>query len=103
MASGGLWALDGKAIWGRNLRPQRPDAADESRIIEILPQEERENRFRVVLDNISDGVVSIGKGGQVTTINRMALRALNRQAKEVVGTDVRSLNLPDHTILDLWI
>lgn len=72
----------------------------ESRIIEILPQEERENRFKVVLDNISDGVVSIGKDGQVTTINRMALSALDRQGKEVLGSDVRSLNLPDHTILN---
>jgi TyrR family helix-turn-helix protein/PAS domain S-box-containing protein len=72
----------------------------ESRVIDILPQEERENRFQVVLDNISDGVVSIGRDGQVTTINRMALRALNRQAQEVLGNNVRSLNLPDHTILD---
>ena len=72
----------------------------ESRMIDILPQEERENRFRVVLDNISDGVVSIGKDGRVTTINRMALRALNREAEEVLGNHVRLLNLPDHTILD---
>ncbi|MGD9309146.1 MAG: sigma 54-interacting transcriptional regulator [Desulfosarcina sp.] len=72
----------------------------EIRSVDILPQEERENRFRVVLDNISDGVVSIGKDGQVTTINRMALRALNRKAQEVLGNNVRSLNLPDHTILD---
>ena len=43
----------------------------ERRSIDTLPQEERENRFRVVLDNISDGVVSIDKDGQVNTINRM--------------------------------
>jgi transcriptional regulator of aroF, aroG, tyrA and aromatic amino acid transport len=72
----------------------------ERRSIDTLPQEERENRFRVVLDNISDGVVSIDKEGQVNTINRMALRALNRQAQEVLGHNVMSLNLPDHTILD---
>ena len=35
----------------------------EIRFIETLPQEERENRFQVVLDNISDGVVAIGKNG----------------------------------------
>jgi PAS domain S-box-containing protein len=70
------------------------------RCMNILPQEERENRFQVVLDNISDGVVSIDKDGQVTTINRMALRALNRRAHEVVGNNVMSLNLPDQTILD---
>lgn len=72
----------------------------ERRSIDILPHEERENRFKVVLDNISDGVVSIDKDGQVTTINRMALNALDRQSKEVLGNHVRSLNLPDHTILD---
>jgi transcriptional regulator of aroF, aroG, tyrA and aromatic amino acid transport len=72
----------------------------ERQSIDTLPQEERENRFRVVLDNISDGVVSIDKDGRVNTINRMALRALNRQAQDVLGNNVMSLNLPDHTILD---
>ncbi len=72
----------------------------ESRFIDTLPQEERENRFRVVLDNISDGVVSIGKDGQVTTINKIALKALNRQTQAVVGSHVKTLNLPDHTILE---
>ena len=72
----------------------------ESRLIDTLPQEERENRFRVVLDNISDGVVSIGKDGQVTTINKIALEALNWKAQEVLGSNVRTLNLPDHTILE---
>jgi PAS domain S-box-containing protein len=76
-----------------------PDLTDR-RLIDTLPQEERENRFRVVLDNISDGVVSIGKDGRVTTINRMALRALNRQGQDVLGRDIRSLDLPDHAILD---
>jgi TyrR family helix-turn-helix protein/PAS domain S-box-containing protein len=72
----------------------------ESRFIDIMPQEERENRFQVVLDNISDGVFSIGKDSQVTTINKMALRALNHQAQDVLGKNVRSLNLPDYNIVD---
>jgi TyrR family helix-turn-helix protein/PAS domain S-box-containing protein len=72
----------------------------ESRFINTLPQEERENRFRVVLDNISDGVVSIGKDGRVTTINKIALEALNQHTQEVVGSNVKTLNLPDHTILE---
>ena len=72
----------------------------EIRFIDTLPQEERENRFTVVLDNISDGVVSIGKDGKVTTINKIALEALNRQTQQVVGQDVKALNLPDHTILE---
>ena len=72
----------------------------ESRFIDIMPQEERENRFQVVLDNISDGVFSIGKDSQITTINKMALRALNHQARDVLGKNVSALNLPDHTIVD---
>ena len=72
----------------------------ESRYIDTLPQEERENRFRVVLDNIRDGVVSIGKDGRVTTINKIALEALNQHTQEVVGSNVKTLNLPDHTILE---
>jgi PAS domain S-box-containing protein len=72
----------------------------ESRFIGTLPQEERENRFRVVLDNISDGVVSIDKNGRVTTINKEALNVLNRQLHEVLGIDIRSLNLPDYSIID---
>lgn len=72
----------------------------EIRFIDTLPQEERENRFRVVLDNISDGVVSIDKEGRVTTINQMALTALDRKADEVLDRDVNLLNLPDHTILN---
>ena len=73
----------------------------ESRFIDIMPQEERENRFQVVLDNISDGVFSIGKDSQITTINKMALRALNHQAQHVLGKNVSALNLLDHTIVDL--
>lgn len=76
-----------------------PDLIDR-RLIDTLPQEERENRFRVVLDNISDGVVSIGKDGCVTTINRMALRALNRQGQDVLGKEIGSLDIPAPTIVD---
>jgi|GEM_PF-4549544 len=53
--------------------PSRIPSLTDIRFIETLPQEERENRFRVVLDNISDGVVSIGKKGRVTPISKMAL------------------------------
>ena len=48
----------------------------EIRFLEILPQEMRENRFRVVLDNIGDGVISIDRDGRITTINRVARKVL---------------------------
>ncbi|MGD8212326.1 MAG: sigma 54-interacting transcriptional regulator [Desulfobacterales bacterium] len=68
-------------------------------LINTLPQEERENRFQVVLDNISDGVVSIDREGKVTTINRVARQVLGCGDRNVVGMKVEALNLPDFQIL----
>lgn len=70
------------------------------RFIETLPQEMREQRFRVVLDNIRDGVISIDRNGRITTINRIARRVLDCEHAELIGKDVKLLNLPDHTILE---
>ena len=71
----------------------------EIRFIETLPQEDRENRFRVVLDNISDGVISIGRDGKITTINKVAKDVLNCQGNQLVGQSIETLNLPDYSIL----
>ena len=68
--------------------------------IKTLPREERENRSRVVLDNVSDGVISIDKNGRITTINRVAGRIFSRNRKEAIGRDIKELNLPDFDILD---
>jgi TyrR family helix-turn-helix protein/PAS domain S-box-containing protein len=70
------------------------------RLIDILPQKERENRFRVVLDNISDGVISIGRDGCITTINKVARQVLNCDERRVVGQSVRNIELPDYMILE---
>ncbi len=72
----------------------------EIRFIDILPWEERANRFRVVLDNISDGVVSIDRDGNVNTINRVAREVLQCEESEVIGRSVRRLKLPDFLILE---
>ena len=42
--------------------------------IDTLPQETRENRLRVVLDNIRDGVVSIDADGRISMLNAIAAR-----------------------------
>ncbi len=70
------------------------------RVIDILPHQERENRFRVVLDNIRDGVISIDKDGCVTTINKVAREALGCQEDEVVGKNIKSIEMPDYNILE---
>ncbi len=72
----------------------------EIRFIDTLPHEERENRFRVVLDNVSDGVLSIDTKGRITTINSMAQKALECEETEMIGRHIRELNPSDHSILE---
>ncbi len=76
-----------------------PDLREIS-FIRTLPHEERENRFRVVLDNISDGVISVDRDGNITIINRIARKILNCENSEVIGKEIKSLNLSDPTILE---
>ena len=68
--------------------------------VETLPQETRENRFRVVLDNIRDGVISIDPAGMITTVNRIARKSLNCGDADPVGKNILDLRLHDHTILE---
>lgn len=72
----------------------------EIRFIDTLPHEERENRFRVVLDNISDGVLSIDHKENITTINHMARVATNSQDQPVLGHNIKILQLPDYALLN---
>ena len=76
-----------------------PDLED-LQAIDALPQETRENRLRVVLDNIRDGVVSIDADGRISMLNAVAARALNRRIDEVIGMHVTELQLPDYGILE---
>ena len=63
----------------------------EIKAIQTLPQEERENIFRVVLDNIRDGVISIDRNSQVTTINQVARDALDCSDRNVIGKSIKDL------------
>ena len=69
------------------------------RLVETLPYEERENRFKVLFDNMSDGVFSIDSDGRLKTINRIALKALDLDAARDIGRDIRELGLPDLDII----
>ncbi len=64
-----------------------------------LPHEERAERFRAVLDNISDGVISIDRNGRITTMNRVAGRAFMCDADDIVGERLDVLDLPGHALL----
>ncbi len=79
---------------------ERVDTLIDLRFINTLPQEVRANRFKVVLDNISDGVVSIDQNGCITTINRVAQRVLGCDSKKMIGRSIHELKLPDLTILE---
>ncbi|HBG20677.1 MAG TPA: Fis family transcriptional regulator [Desulfobulbaceae bacterium] len=67
--------------------------------IETLPHEEKTNRFTVVLDNISDGVLSIDREGRITTINAVACKAFMKTPAEVVGKKLDSFAIPDYHLL----
>jgi transcriptional regulator of aroF, aroG, tyrA and aromatic amino acid transport len=91
-----------RGTWSEEIFEILTNTADliQIRLIDTLPQEERENRIRVVLDNISDGVISIDGKGKITTINRIARQALDCGDRGVVGSAVQALNLPDFQILE---
>ncbi|SLM32484.1 PAS modulated sigma54 specific transcriptional regulator, Fis family [Desulfamplus magnetovallimortis] len=72
----------------------------EFQFIDILPQEEKANRFRVVLDNMSDGVVSIDKDGNITTINQVASAIFMQTPESLVGKHIKSLDLSHYEILE---
>ncbi|WP_373500941.1 sigma 54-interacting transcriptional regulator [Desulfococcus sp.] len=68
--------------------------------IDTLPQEARENLFRVVLDNIRDGVISIDRDTRVTTINRVARNALNCTDENIIGKSIKTLAFRDDSLID---
>ncbi len=68
--------------------------------ISSMPQEIREKRLKVVLDSISDGIISIDKFGYITTINRVARAMLGFNNMDVLGKKLSSLPLEDLDLLD---
>jgi transcriptional regulator of aroF, aroG, tyrA and aromatic amino acid transport len=69
------------------------------RVRQHLPHEEREKRFRVVLDNMSDGVFSIDRNGRVTTINKVACQVLGCRERDAIGRSLVDLGLPQELLL----
>lgn len=65
------------------------------RFIKTMPYVKRENTFRVVLDNISDGIVSIDRKGHITTINKVARKILNCMGIPVIGLKITETDLPE--------
>lgn len=72
----------------------------EMSLIDTLPQEERERRFAVILDNISNGVAAIDTEGRVTVTNKVFRQLIAPGEEDVIGRHVKSFDLPDTAILD---
>jgi transcriptional regulator of aroF, aroG, tyrA and aromatic amino acid transport len=68
-------------------------------LIRTMPQERREKRFQVVLDSISDGILSINEEGELTTINRVARDMLDCRDEDLLGRKLLDLELPDTSLL----
>lgn len=70
------------------------------KVIDTLPQEEREGRFAVILDNISNGVASIDTEGRITVSNTVFRQLVAPGEADIIGSHVTSFDLPDTAILD---
>ena len=55
------------------------------RFIETMPSENRQNTFHTVLDNVSDGILSIDTQGKITTINQLARSIMGCPSENVIG------------------
>ena len=76
------------------------DGLQSLRVINTMPNEKRQNTFHTVLDNVSDGIVSIDAGGRITTINRIARTILNCHTPQLVGRHVNEVAAMDTALLD---
>ena len=69
-------------------------------IVQSLPQEMREQRYQVVLDNISDGILSIDEKGTLVLINRIARRMLNLEDNNLIGQELGALGINNDSLLE---
>ncbi len=83
--------------------------AEIGRVVERLAfSEERfresEERSRAVLENVADGIITLGEGGVIESLNPAARRILGYDADELVGRAIGDLVIPSdplHTEMDL--
>ncbi|MCP4747878.1 MAG: AAA family ATPase [Desulfobacteraceae bacterium] len=66
--------------------------------IHTLPQEKREEGYKVVLDSVSDGILSIDENGLITTINCVARKILGCGNAGIIGHTLDSLGLADTSL-----
>ncbi|WP_319525518.1 sigma 54-interacting transcriptional regulator [uncultured Desulfosarcina sp.] len=75
------------------------DGLQSIRLIDTMPNENRQNTFRTVLDNVSDGIVSIDAKGKITTINRLARTIYNCRDRNPVGKRIDETPIMDDALI----
>ncbi|MCP3943519.1 MAG: PAS domain-containing protein [Desulfobacteraceae bacterium] len=68
--------------------------------INSMPQEIRENRLKVVLNSISDGIISIDKNQYITFINQVAKQMYGWDLPKLTGKKITDLPMGNHDLLD---
>jgi PAS domain S-box-containing protein len=72
-----------------------------TKIFSTLPQAKRERGYKVVLDSVSDGIISIDEEGVVTTINQIAKEIFSTgHVDDLVGKNVDELDFLDTDLQD---
>ncbi len=75
-----------------------PDLIDIEEI-RTLPQEKREKSLQVVLDSVSDGILSVNDEGELVFMNSVARRILNCADRGLVGQHIIELDIADRSVL----
>ena len=75
------------------------DGLQSIRFIKTMPNENRQNTFHTVLDNVSDGIISINAKGEITTINQLARTLLNCRDRNLIGRRIDEVHSMDVTLL----
>lgn len=70
------------------------------RLIKTLPKEEKEQQLQTVLDNVTNGIISINEKGEVLTINKVAKEFIPHERYEnILGQQISQISFPDLTLL----
>ncbi|MEA1969666.1 MAG: sigma 54-interacting transcriptional regulator [Thermodesulfobacteriota bacterium] len=67
-------------------------------VIKTLPQEKREQRFRVLIDGVSDGIISVEDNYKISTINSVACSILDVNEEDVIGKKIEDA-IPNDCVL----
>ncbi len=68
--------------------------------ITTMPSQIRKKRLEVVLENISDGIISIDKTGAITFINPVAKKMYGWNYPRLTGKKIMDLPLENHDLID---